>query len=77
MNVELTQDLFGVGEHIHQMRDRRALVARDVSDARLQQRLGDGEDALAAELLPVTELEVLHFLRERSFGHGWSLTIVE
>ena len=77
MNVELTQDLFGVGEHVHQMRDRRALVARDVSDARLQQRLGDGEDALAMELLPVTELEVLHFLRERSFGHGWSLTIVE
>jgi hypothetical protein len=22
------------------------------------------------ELLPVAELEVLHFLRERSFGHG-------
>src|SRR5438034_1156697 len=29
------------------MRDRRALIAGDVGDARLQQRLGDGENSLA------------------------------
>jgi hypothetical protein len=33
----------------------------------LQQGLGDGEDAFAVELLPVTELEVLYlFPKDRS-----------
>jgi hypothetical protein len=36
----------------------------------LQQGLGDGEDAFAVELLPVTELEVFYLFREGSFGHG-------
>ena len=35
--------------HVEQVRDRRALVAADVGHARLQQRLGDREDALAVE----------------------------
>ena len=41
------------------MRDRRALVAADIGDAGLQQRLGDGEDALAAEHLAGAEPELL------------------
>ena len=54
----------GVGQHVHQMRDRRALVAADIGDAGLQQRLGDGENALAAEFLAVAELQVLHLARK-------------
>ena len=45
------QDVVGVRQHVHQVRDRRALIAGDVGDAGLQQRLGDGENALAAEFL--------------------------
>ena len=57
----------GVDQHVEQMRDRRALVAADIGHARLQQRLGDREDAFAAEGLAVAELERLHFLLERAF----------
>ena len=70
VHAEVGQDVLRVGQHVHQMRDRRALISRDVAHARLQQGLGDGEDALAVELLPVTEPEVLYLFREGSFGHG-------
>ncbi len=40
----------GVGQHVHQVGNRRALVAGDIADAVFQQRLGDRQDALAAEL---------------------------
>ena len=49
MHAELAQNVLRVGKHVHQMADRRALVAADIADAVLQQRLGDGEDALARE----------------------------
>jgi hypothetical protein len=52
------------------MRDRRALVAADIGDARLQQCLGNGENALAAELLAVAEFEILDFAFEGSLCHG-------
>src|SRR5262245_10797376 len=51
------------------MRHRRALIAADITHARLQQRLGDREDTFAAEHLAVAERELLHFLLERAF-HG-------
>ena len=50
-----------VGEHIHQMRDGRALIAADVGDPGLQQRLGDGENALAAEFRALAEPQRLDF----------------
>ena len=58
-----------VGQHVHQVRDRRALVAADIADARLQQRLGDGQDAFAAERVAIAESEILDFASERPFSH--------
>jgi hypothetical protein len=45
------------------------LIAADVRDARLQQRLGDGENALAMKGLALAEVEERDFLLERTF-HG-------
>ena len=49
VDAELVEDVLGVGQHVDQVRDRRALIAADIADAGLQQRLGDGEDAFAME----------------------------
>src|SRR5690606_29291921 len=57
------------GQHVHEVRDRRPLVAGDIADPALEQRLGDGEDALAAEFLARPDLELLYFLGEGAFGH--------
>jgi hypothetical protein len=72
VHAPLVEDalLLGVAEDVHQVGDRRALVATDVGDAGLQQRLGDGEDALATEGLASAGAQVLDLLRERSLGHG-------
>ncbi len=69
MDAELVEHVLGVGEHIHEMRDRRPLVAADIRHARLQQRLGDGENSLAAEFVTVAQLEILHFACKRPFRH--------
>ena len=53
--------------HVEQVRHRRALVAADVGHARLQQRLGDREDAFAVEGLAVAEAQGLDFLSELAF----------
>ena len=55
MHAELADDVLGVDQHVEQVRDRRALVAADIAHARLQQRLGDREDAFAVEGLAVAE----------------------
>ena len=47
----------------------RALIAAHVADARLQQRLGDGQDALAAKLLAGAEPQMLDFLCKRPLRH--------
>ena len=59
MHAEVVEHVLGVGQHVHQMGDRRALIAADIGDAGLQQRLGDRENALAAEFLAFAKLEVL------------------
>ena len=74
MDAELLQQPLRIRQHIHEMRDRRALVAADVADAGLQQRLGDREDALAAELLSGAEAQFADFVRERSFSHRSTLS---
>jgi hypothetical protein len=43
------------------MAHRRALIAADVSDARLQQGFGDSEDALTMELIPCPKAQGLNF----------------
>ena len=65
-----SEDVVGVGEHVDQVRDRRALIARDVRHAGLQQRLGDGENALAAELLARAEPKLRDLALERAFRHA-------
>ncbi len=69
VDAELLQQPLRIGQHVHEMRDRRALVAADVADAGLQQRLGDREDALAAELLSGAEAQLADFVREGPFSH--------
>ena len=67
MNAELAHDVFGIDQDIEQVRHRRALIAADIGDAGLQQRLGDGKDAFAVEGVAVAQLQRLHFLLERAF----------
>ncbi len=70
MHAELGHHVLGVDQHVEQVRHRRALVAAHIGDPGLQQRLGDRQNALAAENLPVAELQRLHFLRKRTFRHS-------
>ena len=69
MHAEIADDVLGVDQHVEQVRDRRALVAADIAHARLQQRLGDREDAFAVEGLAVAEPSACtSFLNERSIA---------
>jgi hypothetical protein len=64
MHAELAQDVLRVGQHVHQVADRRALVSPDITDAALQQRLGNGQNAFAGEFLAVTQPQLFDFLGE-------------
>ena len=55
------KDVLRIREDVHQVRNGRALVARDVGHPGLQQRLGDGEDALAAEDFSRRQSQLLDF----------------
>jgi hypothetical protein len=59
-----------VGQHVHQVRDRRALVAADIPDAGLQQRLGDGQNSLTLETFSGLQLQRLNFLGKRTLRHA-------
>ena len=67
MDTELAHHVLGIDQHVDQMRHRRALIAADIAHARLQQRLGDGDDAFAVKGLAVAEPQELDFLAERTF----------
>ena len=69
MDAELVHHVLGVGEHVHEMRDRRALIAADIGDAGLEQRFRDRENALAAKDLAGAEPQVLNFALEGPFRH--------
>jgi hypothetical protein len=64
MHAEARQNVIGIGEYVHQMRDRRALVSRHIGHAGLQQRLGHGQDALAMEFGAVAELQLFDLFLE-------------
>ncbi len=64
MHAEIGEKLVGIHHDIEQMRHRRALIAADIADAGLQQRLGDGEDAFAAKGLAGAEPQRIHFFLE-------------
>ena len=67
MHAEIGKQILGIHHDVEQMRHRRALVAAHIAHARLQQRLGDREDAFAAKRLAVAEAERIHFLLKRAF----------
>ena len=69
MDAKLAHDVLSVGEHVHEVRDRRALIARDIGDAGLQQRLGDRENAFAAEGFAGLKPQVPDFALEGPFRH--------
>ena len=64
MHAQIGQDVVGVGEHIHQVRNGRALVARHIRHPGLQQGLGHRQYALALEGLAFAEPEFLDLLFE-------------
>jgi hypothetical protein len=63
-HAKLTEDFLSIGQNIHQMADRRALIAADIADACFQKRFGQRQNALAGECLTVSDLELLDFLGE-------------
>ena len=68
MDTQLVQKVLRFDQHVDQMRDRRALVAADIGHARLQDGLGDGEDALAAKDLALAQPERANLLGEGALG---------
>ena len=50
MDAELAQQILGLQQHVEQVADRRTLIAAHIGDPRLQQSLGNRENALAAKL---------------------------
>ena len=69
MDAEVAHHVLGVGEHVHEMRDRRALIAGDVRNAGLKQGFGDRENAFAAKDLAGLKSQVLNFALEGPFRH--------
>ena len=69
VDAELTEDILRVGEHVHEMGNRGALVAADIADAGLEEGLGDRKDAFAAELLARADPQLLDLFGEGAFGH--------
>ena len=67
MHAEIGKQILGIHHDVEQMRHRRALVAAHIAHARLQQRLGDREDAFATKRLAVAEAERIYFLLKRAF----------
>ncbi|MNY08752.1 hypothetical protein D3C86_1416230 [compost metagenome] len=69
VHAQFLQDVVGVGQHVHQVRDRRTLVAGDIAHAGLQQSFGDRKNAFAAELFARPDAQLLDFFLERPFCH--------
>ena len=61
MDAQIVHDVARIVEHVHHVRHRRALVAADIGDARLQQGFGHGENALAMKSRAFAQLEQFHF----------------
>src|SRR5215831_21395551 len=71
MHAEFGHHVLGVHQNVDEVRYRRALVAAHIANARLQQRLGDGENTLAAKHRAVAESQCPYFRFERPF-HGFT-----
>jgi hypothetical protein len=69
VHAQVFQDVVRVGQHVHQVRDGRALITGHVRHPGLQQGLGHREDSLAAELLAGAQPELADFTAERTLRH--------
>ena len=67
VDAELGEQVLRLQQHVEQVADRRALVAADIGHTRLQQGLGDGQDALAAEFLAVAQPQAGDLFAEGDF----------
>ena len=67
MHAQLVHVGLGLHHHIEQVRNRCALVAAHVSHARLQQGLGDRQDAFAMKGFACAHAQLLDFFAERNF----------
>jgi hypothetical protein len=64
VHAEFVHEALGLHQNVHQVRYRRPLVAAHIGHARLQQGLGDGQDALAVKGLAIAQAQGLNFLAE-------------
>ena len=59
-----------IGQHIHKVADRRALIAADIADTVFQKGLGQRQNAFAGKGFPRPETQVFDFCLERPFRHA-------
>ena len=62
MDAQFHEEGVRISEHVHQVADRRTLIPSHISHARLKQRLGDGQYALAMKRLSGAKAKRLDFL---------------
>ena len=62
MHAEFAENILSIGKHIHEVADGSTLITTNITDAALQQRLGDGQDTFAGEFFPGTQCQLFDFL---------------
>ncbi len=63
-DAQFPQDFLRVGQNVHQVRNRRALITTNIADTGFQQRLGDCQNAFPPKFLASTDLQLLDFFLE-------------
>ena len=64
VHAQFLEHALSVRQHVHQVRDRRALIAAHIAHAGLKQRLGDRENAFAAKFLACADAQLADLLGE-------------
>ena len=67
VHAEFAHVVLGLHHDVDQVRNRRALITADIGHARLQQRLGDGQNAFAVKGLASAEFQAFDLGCERTF----------
>ena len=57
----------GLGQNIHQMRNRRPRITAHIGNTGLKQRLGDGKDRLAMKGFTLAKAQLFHLGGKRAF----------
>ena len=68
-DTQFAQHILRVCQHIHQVADRRALIAANIAHTVFQQRLSQGQNAFARKHITVAFAQVLYLFFEGTFGH--------